>query len=163
MLLVLPQKDNTLYASVRIRKHTQRIPFGQGPRIDGVNEELEKEIRKTLKNVPQKEDAAKAILKTLGKNRIIQYEETPSISLLGAQGRILAAIIENDSPTTRKLAIYLNITEPAVAKSLKILIDAGLIKKQKIDHRNVYLPMLNNILSHREIVLFLKLSEEKPF
>ena len=124
---------------------------------------IEKEIKNTLKNNPQKEDVAKEILKALGRNKIIQYEENPSINLLGAQGRILAAIIENDTLTSRRLATYLGITEPAVAKSLKILVKAELIKKQKINQRYVYLPIVNNILGHRDIIPFLKLSEETPF
>ena len=123
---------------------------------------IEKEIKNTLKNNPQKEDVAKEILKALGRNKIIQYEENPSINLLGAQG-ILAAIIENDTLTSRRLATYLGITEPAVAKSLKILVKAELIKKQKINQRYVYLPIVNNILGHRDIIPFLKLSEETPF
>lgn len=124
---------------------------------------IEKEIKNTLKNNPQKEDVAKEILKALGRNKIIQYEENPSINLLGAQGRILAAIIENDTLTSRRLATYLGITEPAVAKSLKILVKAELIKKQKINQRYVYLPIVNNILGHRDVIPFLKLSEETPF
>lgn len=124
---------------------------------------IEKEIKNTLKNNPQKEDVAKEILKALGRNKIIQYEENPSINLLGAQGRILAVIIENNTLTSRRLATYLGITEPAVAKSLKILVEAGLIKKQKINQRYVYLPIVNNILGHRDVVPFLKLSEETPF
>ena len=124
---------------------------------------IEKEIKNTLKNDPQKEDVAKEILKALGRNKIIQYEENPSINLLGAQGRILAAIIENDTLTSRRLATYLGITEPAVAKSLKILLKAELIKKQKINQRYVYLPIVNNILGHRDVIPFLKLSEETPF
>lgn len=124
---------------------------------------IEKEIKNTLKNNPQKEDVAKEILKALGRNKIIQYEENPSINLLGAQGRILASIIENDTLTSRRLATYLGITEPAVAKSLKILVEAELIKKQKINQRYVYLPIVGNILGHRDIVPFLKLSEETPF
>ena len=65
--------------------------------------------------------------------------------------------------TSRRLATYLGITEPAVAKSLKILVEAELIKKQKINQRYVYLPIVGNILGHRDIVPFLKLSEETPF
>lgn len=124
---------------------------------------IEKEIKNTLKNNPPKEDVAKEILKALERNKIIQYEENPSINLLGAQGRILAVIIENNTLTSRRLATYLGITEPAVAKSLKILVEAGLIKKQKINQRYVYLPIVNNILGHRDVVPFLKLSEETPF
>ena len=124
---------------------------------------IEKEIKNTLKNNPQKEDVAKEILKALGRNKIIQYEENPSINLLGAQGRILAVIIENNTLTSRRLATYLGITEPAVAKSLKILVKAELIKKQKINQRYVYLPIVNNILGHRDVIPFLKLSEETPF
>jgi DNA-binding MarR family transcriptional regulator len=125
---------------------------------------IEKQIRDTINNTTEEGDTAREILRTLGRSGVIRYDEDQQINLLSAPGKALNAILEDRSFTARALAIYLGVTEQAMARSLKMLIDAKLVKREKVNRRYVYLPITKEIAEHRDIAPFLKMEkEEKPF
>lgn len=123
---------------------------------------IEKQIRDAIERAQNGADMAEEVLKTLGRSKVIRYEDEKAINLLAAPGRVLAVILEDSSYTVRALAVYLGVTEQAITKSLKILVDAGLVKREKVNKRYVHVPVLDAITSHRDIAPFLKLNE-KPF
>lgn len=125
---------------------------------------IEKQIRDAINNVTEGGDVAQEILKTLGRSKVIRYEEEKTVNLLGAPGRVLAVVLEDSSFTVRALAVYLGVTEQAITKSLKMLVDAKLVKREKVNRRYVHVPVIEEIIKHRDIAPFLKLAkEEKPF
>lgn len=86
--------------------------------------------------------------------------------MLGAAGRVLIVILEDSSFTVRALAVYLGVTEPAIQKSLKILMDAGLIKREKLNNRYIHVPVIEAIVAHPDIAPFFKIKQiddDHPF
>jgi len=127
---------------------------------------IEKQIRDAINNTPGNADVAQEILKTLGRSKVIRYEEETTINLLNAPGRVLSVILEDSSFTVRALAVYLGVTEQAITKSLKMLVDAKLVTRTKVNRRYVHIPVIDEILKHRDLGSFLRLGlsqEEKPF
>lgn len=111
-------------------------------------------------------DVSEEILKTLARSKVIKYEKDKSVSLLGAAGRVLIVILEDSSFTVRALAVYLGVTEPAIQKSLKILMDAGLIKREKLNNRYIHVPVIEAIVAHPDIAPFFKIKQiddDHPF
>jgi len=127
---------------------------------------IEKQIRDAINNTPGNADVAQEILKTLGRSKVIRYEEETTINLLNAPGRVLSGVLEDSSFTVRALAVYLGVTEQAITKSLKMLVDAKLVTRTKVNRRYVHIPVIDEILKHRDLGSFLRLGlsqEEKPF
>jgi len=127
---------------------------------------IAKQIRDAINNTPGDADVAQEILKTLGRSKVIRYEEETTINLLNAPGRVLSVILEDSSFTVRALAVYLGVTEQAITKSLKMLVDAKLVTRTKVNRRYVHIPVIDEILKHRDLGSFLRLGlsqEEKPF
>ena len=140
-------------------KHLRGIAMKEKPTPQDL---IEKQIRDAISNTPEGADMAEEVLRTLGRSKVIRYEDEKTINLLAAPGRVLAVILEDSSFTVRALAVYLGVTEQAITKSLKILVDAGLVKRTKVNKRYVHVPVIEKILAHRDIAPFLKLNE-KPF
>jgi len=85
-----------------------------------------------------KKELIDEILQSLDKNRIIHYSEEGEVSLLSTPGRILFTLILDPSMTQRAIAVYLGISETMVEKTIKTLVDKGLVTKTKVNRKNVY-------------------------
>lgn len=83
-------------------------------------------------------DLIEKIFKSLDENRIIHYSEDGEVSLLSTPGRILFTLILDPFMTQRAIAVYLGISETMVEKTIKTLIDKGLVTKTKVNRKNVY-------------------------
>jgi predicted HTH transcriptional regulator len=110
-------------------------------------------IRDALKAVvgDGQEDLISSILETLDKQKLFRYHNENTISLLSTPGRVLVALIEDNSITQRALSNYLNISETMIDKTIKSLIDKGLVTKTKVNRKNVYRISVENVISHPDI------------
>lgn len=90
------------------------------------------------KILEDKKELIEEILQSLDKNRIMHYSEDGEVSLLSTSGRILFTLILDSSMTQRAMAVYLGISETMVEKTIKILVDKGLVTKTKVNRKNVY-------------------------
>lgn len=91
------------------------------------------------------------ILTTLDKQKFLRYHNDGTVSLLSTPGRVLCAIIEDNSMTQRALSIYLNLSETMIDKTVRSLIQVGLITKTKVNRKNIYKCSSENIIKHPDI------------
>ncbi len=116
------------------------------------------ELEKILED---KKDLIEQVLQSLDENRIIRYSEEDEVSLLSTPGRILITLILDPSMTQRAMAVYLGISETMVEKTIKTLVNKGLITKTKVNRKNVYRFNKDLLLKNADIqrlpVLFDKL------
>jgi predicted transcriptional regulator len=116
------------------------------------------ELEKILED---KKDLIEQVLQSLDENRIIRYSEEDEVSLLSTPGRILITLILDPSMTQRAMAVYLGISETMVEKTIKTLVNKGLITKTKVNRKNVYRFNKDLLLKNADIqrlpVLFSKL------
>lgn len=94
---------------------------------------------------------AQDVLRALDRQKILRYSAGEELSLLSAAGRVLAVILEDNTYTCRAISVYLGVTETAIAKSIKLLLEAKLIKKQKQKGRNIYSPVIEEIAKHPDV------------
>lgn len=100
------------------------------------------------------EELLEGIMRTLDQQKMISYCSKDEISILSPSGRVLVAIMEDSSITQRALAVYLGVTESNIQKSIKALIDAGLVTKQKEKGRNIYRVNKDRAYKHPDVSRF---------
>ena len=61
---------------------------------------------------------------------------------------VLVCLTHTPQPTTREMANHVGITERAVQRIVKRLVEAGVLKRQKVGRRNHYELDLNQQLRH---------------
>jgi DNA-binding transcriptional ArsR family regulator len=115
---------------------------------------LQEAINAALSEGGGVEKLLEGVMRTLDQQKMISYNPDGGVSLLSASGRVMVAIMEDSSITQRALAVYLGVTESNVQKSIKVLTDAGLIEKTKMNSRNVYKVNGEVVLSHPDIARF---------
>ena len=91
------------------------------------------------------------ILKTLDKQKVFRYHNKDVVSLLSTPGRVLCAVIEDNTMTLRALAVYLNMSETMIDKTIKSFVLSGLITKTKVNRQNVYKVHNELVLKHPDI------------
>lgn len=90
------------------------------------------------KILEDKKELIDQILQSLDENRIIHYSENGEVSVLSTPGRILFTLILDPYMTQRAIAVYLGISETMVEKTIKTLVNKGLVTKTKVNRKNVY-------------------------
>jgi hypothetical protein len=108
-------------------------------------------ILRNSHNLPP-EELAQKIAETLSGGSSIYYSPKNGVSLLTAPARVLVTIIEEPNITIRALSIYLGISEAAVLKSLKLLLDKGLIAKTKVNGKNNYSIVKESFENNSDII-----------
>jgi DNA-binding MarR family transcriptional regulator len=83
-------------------------------------------------------DALERILQTLDQQKIVRYHNDGDVNLLSTSGRVLVSLIEDPTMTIRAIATYLGLSETMIDKTVKSLMNAGLITKTKVNRQNVY-------------------------
>lgn len=110
-------------------------------------------------------DALERILQTLDQQKIIRYHNDGDVNLLSTSGRVLISLIEDPTMTIRAIATYLGLSETMIDKTVKSLIQSGLITKTKVNRQNVYKlnkKMINQQLDIRQFIRAIhQLSNEK--
>jgi predicted transcriptional regulator len=97
------------------------------------------------------QEIATRVLETIQGNSKAFYSKPNELALFSAPARVLIVLAEQPDITQRALSIYLGISEAAVQKSVKILIDNGLVAKTKVKGRNVYKINEKMLLEHSDI------------
>lgn len=113
------------------------------------------DIKKALEEAIAAEGGADAtlekVMQALDSKKILRYHKDDEISLLSTSGRVLVALIEDPNMTIRAISVYLDLSETMIEKTVKQLINAGLITKTKVNRQNVYRCNNKLILQQRDI------------
>jgi hypothetical protein len=91
------------------------------------------------------------VMESLDKERILHYQSSDEIALFSTAGRILYTLLLDPYMTQRALAVYLDLSETMIEKTLKTLIEQGLITKTKLNRKNVYTFDTNLLLKNADI------------
>ena len=97
------------------------------------------------------EEMISSILKTLDKQKVFRYHNESVINLLSTPGRVLCALMEDNSMTLRSLAVYLDMSETMIDKVVKSLVESGLITKTKVNRQNFYSIHFDAVMKHPDI------------
>ncbi len=97
------------------------------------------------------EDMIASILATLDKQKVFRYHNEDTINILSTPGRVLCALMEDNSMTLRSIAVYLNMSEGMIDKVIKLLIASGLITKTKVNRQNFYSIHFDSVMKHPDI------------
>lgn len=100
--------------------------------------QLKKALEQVISSNNLDENAVEQILKTLDKQKLFRYHKESDINLLSTPGRVLVAIIEDQTMTLRAISVYLDLSETMIDKTIRQLIESGLITKTKSNRKNVY-------------------------
>jgi len=96
-------------------------------------------------------DIVDAVLKTLDKQKVFRYHNENAINLISTSGRVLIALMEDPTMTQRALSVYLDLSETMIDKTVKLLIQNGLITKTKTQRQNIYKVNLEEVKKHPDI------------
>lgn len=113
-------------------------------------EKLKLALRESL-GANASEELVADILKTLDKQKVFRYHNENIVGLLSTPGRVICSIMEDNTMTQRALAVYLNMSEAMIDKTVKSLISSGLITKTKVSRQNVYKVNYGLVLKHPDI------------
>lgn len=91
------------------------------------------------------------IMNTLDRERIIYYQSDGEVALFSTAGRVLYCLMQDPSMTQRALAVYLGLSETMVEKTIKTLMEQGLITKTKLNRKNVYDFNKDLLINHADI------------
>ena len=98
---------------------------------------LREALAEAIGNDPNS-SAVEELMRTLDKKKLFRYHKDEAVNLLSTPGRVLMAIMEDPTLTQRAIPVYLGCSETLVDKTVKTLVDAGLITKTKVNRQNVY-------------------------
>lgn len=107
-------------------------------------EDIKKALEEVVASSGGTEETLEKILETLDSQKVLRYHRDSDVSLMSTAGRVLIAIAEDPTMTIRAISVYLDLSETMIDKTVKQLINAGLITKTKVNRQNVY--KLNNLL-----------------
>jgi len=117
---------------------------------DEKTEKLKSALRDSLGDAAS-EEVIQGILKTLDKQKVFRYHNEKVVGLLSTPGRVLCAIMEDNTMTLRALAVYLDMSETMIDKTVKSLVESGLITKTKVNRQNVYRVHQELVMKHPDI------------
>ncbi len=122
----------------------------QFPMSDEKTEKLKSALRDSLGGMAS-DEVIQGILKTLDKQKVFRYHNESIVGLLSTPGRVLCAIMEDNTMTLRALAVYLDMSETMIDKTVKSLVESGLITKTKVNRQNVYKVHQELVMKHPDI------------
>jgi predicted transcriptional regulator len=109
-------------------------------------------------------DAVERILQTLDQQKIVRYHNDGDVNLLSTSGKVLVSLIEDSTMTIRAIATYLGLSETMIDKTVKSLMNAGLVTKTKVNRQNVYKlnkKIINEQLDIRQFLRAISLLNEE--
>jgi len=113
-------------------------------------EKLKLALRESL-GENSSEELVADILKTLDKQKVFRYHNENVVNLLSTPGRVICSLMEDNTMTQRALAVYLDMSEAMIDKTIKSLIVSGLITKTKVSRQNIYKVNYELVLKHPDI------------
>lgn len=99
------------------------------------------------------ENVIEKLMEALDKTRVLRYH-TDDINLLSTAGRVLVVITQDPTLTLRAIAVYLNLSETMVDRTIKSLVESGIITKTKKQRQNVYKVNYEAVKKHLDIQQF---------
>jgi len=96
----------------------------------------------------------------------VEVEKTGNWTFFSNNAHVLVCLTHSPQPTTREIAVQVGITERAVQRIIKKLIEAGVLKVEKDGRRNRYILDLDQQLrhpleSHKTIGEFIRLIDNE--
>ena len=70
---------------------------------------------------------------------------------MSTSGKVLVSLIEDSTMTIRAIATYLGLSETMIDKTVKSLMNAGLVTKTKVNRQNVYKVHQELVMKHPDI------------
>ena len=139
--------------------------------MDNQNKALEvKKALNGIRGMQGNESIVEEVMRVLDRQKLLHYSTGDEVSLFSTAGRVLYSLMEDPTMTMRALAVYLNLSENMVEKTVKTLIDKGLIAKTKVNRQNTYKFDMELIKKHPDIQrldcileIISKVGEEEPF
>jgi DNA-binding transcriptional regulator GbsR (MarR family) len=116
-------------------------------------EELRRVLARAIGAEPSSGNVDK-IIHALDDVKLFRYHNNEKVNILSTPGKVFAAICLDPSLTQRALALYLGCSEALVEKSIKALVNEGLITKTKYNRRNVYQINEDIVRNHSDIQHF---------
>jgi predicted transcriptional regulator len=121
------------------------------------NESKSDEIKRAIENAlglsgkGGSGDAVERVLEVLEQKKVFRYQKDETVGLISSAGRILTVLIDDPTMTQRAIAVYLDMSETMVDRTIKSLIAAGLLTKTKVNRQNIYNVSFENVLKHIDI------------
>ena len=109
------------------------------------------ELKKELNALLDDPELVDQVMTKLDDFKIVHYQEGNESPLFSTYGRVLYSLMLDPFMTQRALAVYLQLSETMIEKTIKTLIDDGLITKTKYNRKNVYQFNINILLKHPDI------------
>jgi len=128
---------------------------------DDKTEKLKSALRDSLGSAAS-EEVIQGILQTLDKQKVFRYHNENVVNLLSTPGRVLCAIMEDNTMTLRALAVYLDMSETMIDKTVKLLVESGLITKTKVNRQNLYKVHKEMVMKHPDIQHMLGAVNSRP-
>lgn len=119
-------------------------------KVDDIKKALEEAIAQEGGN----DATVEKVMQALDNKKIFRYQRDDEVNLLSTAGRVLVAIIEDPTMTVRAISVYLDLSETMIEKTVRQLIEAGLITKTKVNRQNVYRCNNKSIIEQRDIQNF---------
>jgi predicted transcriptional regulator len=119
-------------------------------------EDIKKALEEAIAQEGGNDVTIEKVMQTLDSKKILRYHKEHEVSLLSTTGRVLSAIIEDPTMTIRAISVYLDLSETMIDKTVKQLINSGLITKTKVNRQNVYRCNNKSILEQPDIHNFLR-------
>lgn len=91
------------------------------------------------------------VLQTLDKQKVFRYHNDDDINLVSTNGRVLIALLEDSTMTQRALSVYLGLSETMIDKTIKTLMNKGLVTKTKVQRQNTYKVNIEKLKIHPDI------------
>jgi hypothetical protein len=91
-----------------------------------------------LEGVKGNQDLVEEVMRLLDSQRLLHYSTAGEVDLFSTPGRVLYTLMEDPTITHRALAVYLDLSENMIERTIKTLIEQGLITKTKYERKNVY-------------------------
>ena len=113
-----------------------------------------KRVREALAkaaNANVNDPVVERLMHALDTTKLFRYHNDETVNLLSTPGRVLVAIIEDPTMTQRAISVYLGCSETLVDKTVKALVDAGIITKTKVNRKNIYAVDFEKVKSHSDI------------
>lgn len=123
-------------------------------RGDSRTAEIKKALEQTILSSVGESDLSQIlenVMTTLDKQKLLRYHNDGELGLLSTPGRVLVALCEDPTMTQRALAVYLDLSETMIDKTIKSLTTRGLITKTKVNRQNHYKINLDEVKNHPDI------------
>jgi predicted transcriptional regulator len=116
-----------------------------------IAEELRSIIGSIIGEESKVDAISERVMLMLDRERLLYYSDPGRVQIMNNHGRVLLAILEDPGITQRALSVYLRVSESNVQKSLRMLLDDGIISKGKQGNRNTYRFNHQKGLSHPDV------------